>query len=97
MALAGFMGEVSIWLHVVSGVMVLLLSTFRIVYLLRKREWIAWRALLRTGRMPEWYVRKNHPRWYEELRPDTVPEAEEASTEDEAGQEPLEPALDAGG
>ena len=96
MALAGLWGEVSTWLHVVSGVMVLLLSTFRIVYLLRKREWIAWRALLRTGRVPEWYVRKNHPRWYEELRPERVPEAEGEAPERGPEQEPAESTAEAG-
>ena len=66
-ALSGLWDEMGTMLHVVTGIMVLLVSAFRIVYLFRKRDWIAWRSILLTGAMPAWYVRENHPRWYEEL------------------------------
>jgi hypothetical protein len=65
----GTLGELGVVLHVVSGILVLSLSAYRIAYLLRKREWIAWRSILVSGKMPEWFVMRNHPKWYEELFP----------------------------
>jgi cytochrome b subunit of formate dehydrogenase len=72
-ALGGWWGDVGTTLHVVAAIMVLLVSAFRIVYLLKKRDWIAWRSILVTGRMPAWYVRENHPVWYEQLQATSTP------------------------
>ena len=97
-ALAGITGafvhfgtfeELGIVLHVVSGVLVLTLSAYRFAHLLRKREWIAWRSILVSGKMPEWFVKQNHPRWYEELFPSS--EGNEKSEQEGSGPEEPEP------
>ena len=62
------LGELSMVLHVLAGVLFLLLSGYRILHLVRNHSGVAWKCVLATGKMPEWYVRKQHFLWYRELR-----------------------------
>jgi len=64
----GWLGEIGVILHVIAGALVGLLAAYRVAYLVRKRDGTAAKCVLATGTMPEWYVRKNHPRWYREVK-----------------------------
>lgn len=54
-------------LHVIAGVLILFLSAYRILHLIRKHDRVALRSILVSGKVPEWYVRKRHPLWHREL------------------------------
>jgi cytochrome b subunit of formate dehydrogenase len=73
-ALSGWWEDMGTFLHVVAGIMVILIFLYRLVYVFRKRDWIAWRSIFVTGKMPVWYVKMAHPRWYEEITPASQPE-----------------------
>jgi cytochrome b subunit of formate dehydrogenase len=53
--------------HIVAGVLVVLIVIHHLALLVRKHDKVAIRCVLSTGTMPEWYVKKNHRAWYEEL------------------------------
>ncbi len=93
LALSGWGEGVGTFLHVVAGIMVILVFLYRLVYVFRKRDWIAWRSIFITGRMPVWYVKMAHPKWYEELMPAAEPDSEpEQETEEEPPAESEPPA-----
>ncbi len=85
---SGLWEDVGTFLHVVAGIMVMLIFIYRLIYVFRKRDWIAWRSIFRTGTMPVWYVKNAHPKWYEQL----VPVPEPAKEEDEEPPEEVPPA-----
>lgn len=95
-ALSGWWEDVGSFLHVVAGIMVILIFLYRLVYVFRKRDWIAWRSIFLTGKMPVWYVKMAHPKWYEELVPAAEP-AEGTEEEPPVQKEPpmgSEPAVE---
>ncbi len=98
-ALAAITGMIAAWggwedsgttIHVVSGSLVVLVFIYRMIYTIRKREWIAWRSIFITGRMPIWYVKQTHPKWYEEMEP-TKAGADGPSAKGEPPSEPEPP------
>jgi cytochrome b subunit of formate dehydrogenase len=62
------LGEVGEVLHIIAGILIIFLAGYRMVHLIRTHDWVAWKCILATGRMPEWYVRKNHFLWYRKER-----------------------------
>jgi cytochrome b subunit of formate dehydrogenase len=61
-------GEAGSAMHVVAGVLMALLVTYRSLYLIRNWDWIAIRCIFWTGRMPMWYIKEQHYRWYVQLK-----------------------------
>ncbi len=49
-------------------VLVIFLSMYRILTLIRRHDAVASKCILATGRMPLWYVKKNHFLWYRQLK-----------------------------
>jgi hypothetical protein len=84
-ATSGPWDEGGTFLHVVAGIMVILVFLYRLVYVFRKRDWIAWRSIFKTGTMPVWYVKNAHPKWYEQLVPASEPTMEEDEEPPEEG------------
>ena len=62
------LGELSIVLHVLAGVLIIFISAYRIAYLIRTHDGVAIKSILATGRMPEWYAKKNHFLWYRSVK-----------------------------
>ena len=62
------LGDVGTLLHACAGVLIIFLSLYRILTLIRRHDGVAMRCILATGRMPVWYVRRNHFLWYRQLR-----------------------------
>jgi cytochrome b subunit of formate dehydrogenase len=79
-------GETGSAVHVVAGTLVGFLAAFRIMYLIRTWDRVAMRAIMTTGTMPLWYIKKHHFNWYQQLRglepetPESEPEAPEPDT-----------------
>jgi cytochrome b subunit of formate dehydrogenase len=63
----GVLGEPMHIAHITAGVLVILVVVHRIALIIRKRDKVALRSVLKTGTMPEWYVKKNHRAWYEDM------------------------------
>lgn len=72
---AGILGEHMLISHITAGVLVVLIGVHRTALIIRRRDKVALKSVLVTGTMPEWYVKKNHRAWYEEMmgREVTVP------------------------
>jgi cytochrome b subunit of formate dehydrogenase len=64
---SGLFGERILIVHITAGVLVILVGIHRTALIIRKRDKVALRSILGTGTMPEWYVKKNHRAWYEQL------------------------------
>jgi cytochrome b subunit of formate dehydrogenase len=64
---AGILKELMVVAHIVAGVLVLLVGVHRIAFEIRRHDKVAIRCIGFTGTMPEWYVKKNHRAWYEEM------------------------------
>ncbi len=80
----GTLGEAGSAIHVVAGALVAFLAVFRILYLIREWDPIAMSCIFKTGKMPLWYVKENHYRWYVQLKgdPDAPTEEPEAPKTD---------------
>jgi cytochrome b subunit of formate dehydrogenase len=76
---AGILEEQMIVAHVVAGVMVLLVGVHRIALAIRNHDKVAIRSIGFTGTMPEWYVKKNHRAWYQEIVGRNVSESQKPS------------------
>ncbi|UCG69707.1 MAG: cytochrome b/b6 domain-containing protein [Thermoplasmata archaeon] len=76
---AGLIGEQMLIAHIIAGVLVLLVAIHRTALIIRKHDKVALRSVLATGTMPEWYVKKNHRAWYEELVGKTAKEIKEST------------------
>ncbi len=63
----GLLGDQMQIAHITAGVLVVLVAVHRTALIVRKRDKMALRSVLVTGTMPEWYVKKNHRVWYEEI------------------------------
>ena len=86
----GVFGRLGPVVHIVAGILVLLLSSFRMLYLIRKYDKVAIKCILLTGRMPVWYVKENHPLWYDKI-------SAEAATVDDVESKESGPGDDARG
>jgi cytochrome b561 len=89
-------GETGSAVHVVAGTLVGLLAAFRILYLLRTWDKIAWRSILSTGTMPLWYIKDNHYKWYLELKGIDPEGIDDGPQEPEPEPEPEPPKAAAG-
>lgn len=91
MMYTGIFGREAVFLHLVTGFMVLIVVISRIWYILRKRDSVAIRSILMTGSMPDWYVKKYHFLWYKELTGDRFVgnwEPEEIASEESLNMNP---------
>ncbi len=76
--------------HVIAGVLVILIAVHRMALIIRKRDKMALRSVLATGTMPEWYVKKNHKVWYEEMMGKEVSDFEKTEKPKPKDQKPKE-------
>ena len=67
-----FLGELGLLLHIIAGLLLVFLVVMKFAYLIRKRDSVAIKCIMMSGKMPEWYVKKYHFRWYREIQ-DRVP------------------------
>ena len=70
--LTGYLGELGLLMHIIAGLLLVFLVAMKFAYLIRKRDFVAIKCIMMTGKMPEWYVKKFHFRWYREIQ-DRVP------------------------
>ena len=56
--------------HIVPAGLSIMVLLFHFLITLRKHDLIALKATFLTGKLPQWYVRKNHPIWYDKIRPE---------------------------
>lgn len=61
-------GEMAIIMHVIAGLLMVFISGYRILMLIRQHDRVAIRSILWTGTMPEWYVKKNHFLWWRKVQ-----------------------------
>lgn len=73
----GTLGESGSAIHVVAGALVAFLAIFRILYLIREWDPISMRSIFKTGKMPLWYIKEHHYRWYIQLKGDPDARTEE--------------------
>lgn len=66
--LLDWVNEMTEVMHIIAGLLLVFLSGYRILYLVRTHDGVAIRSIMVTGTMPEWYVKKHHFLWYKELR-----------------------------
>ena len=71
------------------------MGVHRIVFEIRRHDKVAIRCIGFTGTMPEWYVKKNHRAWYEEMVGREISESQEPKepkieTKEEEIEEPPE-------
>lgn len=60
--------DIPLLLHITAGVIILCLVLYRVLYLLRTHDAVSVKCILFTGKMPEWYVKKNHFQWYKQVK-----------------------------
>jgi cytochrome b subunit of formate dehydrogenase len=66
--LLDFRNEMTELMHILAGLLMVFLAGYRILYLVRTHDRVAIRSIMRTGTMPEWYVKKNHFLWYRQVK-----------------------------
>ncbi|UCE37329.1 MAG: cytochrome b/b6 domain-containing protein [Thermoplasmata archaeon] len=86
----GLLGDHMQIAHVTAGVLVILIAVHRTALIIRKRDKIALRSVLATGTMPEWYVKKNHRAWYEEIVGRKASDFKDIEKTKPKGQKPIE-------
>lgn len=64
---AGLLEEYMLIVHLISGILVILVVVHHLALNIRKHDKVALRCVFSKGTMPEWYVKKNHRAWYDEL------------------------------
>lgn len=89
--MTGLLGETGLILHIISAVLFLFLSAYRILTLIRGSDMVITRSILATGTVPRWYAKKHFFGWYRrteggyrpppEIDFDRLMELEEASEE----------------
>ena len=52
--------------HIFGALMMFIVVLWHFGIAIRKRDWTAMKAIFLTGKLPLWYVRKNHKIWYDE-------------------------------
>jgi len=60
--------EMTLLMHILAGLLLVFLSGYRILYLIRTHDRVAIRSIMSTGTMPEWYVKKHHFLWYKQVK-----------------------------
>jgi cytochrome b subunit of formate dehydrogenase len=60
--------EMALLMHILAGLLLVFLSGYRILYLIRTHDRVAIRSIMSTGTMPEWYVKKHHFLWYRQVK-----------------------------
>jgi len=60
--------EMTLLMHIIAGLLLVFLSGYRILYLIRTHDKVAIRSIMSTGTMPEWYVKKHHFLWYRQVK-----------------------------
>ncbi len=63
-----WVNEMTEIMHISAGLLLVFLSGYRILYLIRVHDRVATRSIMLTGTMPEWYVKKNHFLWYKQVK-----------------------------
>lgn len=53
--------------HILAVIIIIILVIILIANIVRKWDGVALKCMLITGKVPLWYVKKNHKLWYEEL------------------------------
>ncbi|MCK5397358.1 MAG: hypothetical protein KAJ33_03830 [Thermoplasmata archaeon] len=66
--LTGYLGELGLLMHIIAGLLLVFLVAMKFAYLIRKRDFVAIKCIMMTGKMPEWYVKKFHFRWYRNIQ-----------------------------
>jgi len=61
-----FIGSVRM-LHIIGALLIILLMVYHIIILIRRFDSLAFRCMFIDGKLPLWYVKKNHHLWYLEL------------------------------
>ena len=61
-----FIGSVRM-LHMIGALLIILLMLYHIVIIIRRFDRLAVRCMFIDGKLPLWYVKKNHHLWYQEL------------------------------
>lgn len=71
--------------HIIPGGLTFMVVLFQFLMMIRNHDGIRLKATFFTGKLPLWYIRRNKPLWYEELRPVPVESTEqkEVSGKDE--------------
>ena len=64
----GYLGDLGLLVHIVAGLLLVFLVAMKFAYLIRKRDFVAIKCIMMTGKMPEWYVKKYHFRWYRDIQ-----------------------------
>ena len=77
--------------HIYGAFMLFIVVLWHFGIAIRKRDWIAMKAIFVTGKLPLWYVRQNHKIWYEETFGQKAAFA--GLSEDYHGKDPLADAL----
>ena len=60
--------EMAMNMHIIAGLLFVFLSAYRILFLIRTHDGVKIRSILKTGTLPEWYVKKHHFLWYRKLK-----------------------------
>ncbi len=60
--------ELALSMHIIAGLLLVFLSGYRILYLVRTHDKVRIRSILVTGTLPEWYVKKHHFLWYRKVK-----------------------------
>lgn len=63
-----FLSEDLVIVHVIPAGLSIMVLLFHFLITIRKHDTIALKGAFVTGKLPRWYVRKNHPIWYEKMR-----------------------------
>lgn len=66
--LLDWVNEMTELMHILAGLLLVFLSGYRILYLIRTHDRVAIRSIMSTGTMPEWYVKKHHFLWYRQAK-----------------------------
>ena len=68
----GILGHSVALVHVIPGGLTFMVVLFQFLMMIRNHDAIRLKATFITGKLPMWYIRRNKPLWYEELRPARV-------------------------
>ncbi len=58
------LGELGLLMHVIAGVLVMFMAAYRILHIIRKHDGVAIKSIYATGKVPDWWAKKNHYLWY---------------------------------
>ncbi len=61
------LGEMAVLIHILSGVLVLIVFAYRMLYLLRRSESAPVKCIMTNGKIPVWYAKKHHLTWFKQM------------------------------